>query len=266
MIVGNLLRNYSADRRRIRLLGLFSRQCVSQRPPSKGTQRCNSASTLSLSQEWAVGYGENCGKRTFRLAELRAGMNFWPIGGRKSLTAMDSQTRDQAGCSLAAEALRSWGTLQLRATGISMLPTLWPGDLLTVRSVDPEQAGPGDIVLCMRQGRLFVHRMVAANFTQDDAFLITRGDCMPENDPPVARRDVLGKITEVRRAGSVFAPARTTSLFLRPMAWMLCHWSFFRRVALRLWKYRRVPPCSSVSSVVQGFSPPASARNGVATN
>ena len=45
---------------------------------------------------------------------------------------MDPQTRDQAGCSMAAEALRSWGTLKLRATGISMLPALWPGDLLTV--------------------------------------------------------------------------------------------------------------------------------------
>lgn len=179
---------------------------------------------------------------------------------------MDPQTRDQAGCSLAAEALRSWGTLQLRATGISMLPTLWPGDLLTVRSVDPEQAGPGDIVLCMREGRFFVHRIIAANCTQDDAFLITRGDCMSENDPPVARSGMLGKIAEVRRSRSVFTPPRMPSPFCRLLAWMLCHWSLLRRITLRLWTYRQGPPCSSVSSVVQGFSCPTCARDGVATN
>ena len=182
---------------------------------------------------------------------------------------MDAQERDQAGCSLAAEALRAWGTLRLRARGISMLPALWPGDLLTVRSVDPEQACPGDIVLCMRQDRFFVHRIVAANFTQDGAFLITRGDCMPENDPPVTRRELLGKITEVRRSGSAFAPARTLSLFRRLVAWILCHWSLPRRIALRLWSYRQLRPyssVSSVSSVVHGFSSPAPARNGAATN
>jgi signal peptidase I len=182
---------------------------------------------------------------------------------------MDPQTRDQAGCTLAAEALRSWGTLKLRATGISMLPTLWPGDFLTVHSLDPEQVRPGDIVLYMQQDRFFVHRMVAANLTRDNAFLITRGDCMPRNDPPVARREVLGRITEVHRTGSVFAPARTRSLFHQLAAWMLCHWTLTRRIALRLWSYRQLRPyfsVSSVSSVVHGFSHPSSTRNGAATN
>jgi signal peptidase len=179
---------------------------------------------------------------------------------------MNPETRDEGRCSVAAEALRSWGTLKLRATGISMLPALWPGDLLTVYTVRPELTQPGDIVLYMRQGRFFVHRVVKRNPGLDEALLVTRGDCMPENDPPVGRRELLGKITEVQRAGSVFAPARTLSPFSKLVAWMFCHWELFRRVGLRLWTYRRVPLCSSASSVVDLFSTAASTRNGVAGN
>ncbi len=179
---------------------------------------------------------------------------------------MDPQTHDEGRCSLAAEALRSWGTLKLRANGISMLPTLWPGDLLTIQSVRPERIQAGDIVLYMRQGRFFVHRVISQNLMLDEGVLVTRGDCMSENDPPVGRRELLGTITEVQRADSVFAPVRTLSLFSKVVAWMFCHWELFRRVGLRVWTHRHVPRCSSVSSVVQGFSPGASAAEGAAGN
>ena len=151
---------------------------------------------------------------------------------------MNSQARDQSRCRLAAEGLRSWGVLKLRANGVSMLPTLWPGDLLTVESVRLEQVEPGEIVLYMRQGRFFVHRIVSKNCMQDEAFLVTRGDCMSENDPPVKSGELLGRITEVRRSGSNFMPARELSPFRRILAWLFCHWSLFRRVGLRLAAYR----------------------------
>jgi len=86
---------------------------------------------------------------------------------------MDSLASDQGRCSLAAEALRSWGTLKVRANGVSMLPTLWPGDVLTVQSVCPEQVEPGEIVLYMRQDRFFIHRIVSRDLTRDKAFLVT---------------------------------------------------------------------------------------------
>jgi len=172
---------------------------------------------------------------------------------------MDLETRDECRCSLAAEALQSGGTLKLRATGISMLPTLWPGDLLTVQSVRPEIAQPGDIVLCMREGRFFVHRLVKRSHGLDEASLVTRGDCMSENDPPIGTRELLGKITEVQRAGRIFAPARTLSLLSKLVATMFCHSQLFRRVGLRLWSYRHAP---LRSSVVQEFS----ASKGAAEN
>ena len=121
---------------------------------------------------------------------------------------MDPQTLDKVRCSLAAEALRSRGALKLRATGVSMLPTLWPGDLLTVQCLRAEEAEPGEIVLYMRSDRFFVHRIVSQNLSQDNASLITRGDCMPADDPPIGRNELLGKVTEIQRSDSVFLPAR----------------------------------------------------------
>src|ERR1700675_3315645 len=121
---------------------------------------------------------------------------------------MDLQRRDECGCALAAETLRSWGVLKLRAWGVSMLPTLWPGDVLTVHSLAPEQVEPGDIVLFMRQGRFFIHRVASKDLMRDEAPLITRGDCMSEDDPPVSRGELLGRVVEVRRPGSTFRPGR----------------------------------------------------------
>jgi signal peptidase I len=120
-----------------------------------------------------------------------------------------------------------------------MLPTLWPGDVLTVQSIRPEQVEPGEIVLYMRQDRFFIHRIVSKDLTRDEAYLVTRGDCMSEDDPPVGRSELLGKITEVRRSGSIFMPAFRVTPFRRLVAWLFCHWGLLRRVGLRLGDYRR---------------------------
>jgi len=151
---------------------------------------------------------------------------------------MDLQELDEVKCSLATEALRSGGVLRLRATGVSMLPTLWPGDVLNVRSLRAEEAEPGEIVLYMRHGRFFVHRVVSRNLSRDDGSLVTRGDCMPADDPPIGSNELLGRITGVQRSGSLFVPARRLSPFRRLLAFLLCHWSLFRCIGLRLWNHR----------------------------
>ena len=70
-------------------------------------------------------------------------------------TNMNPQALIEGRCSLVAEALREWGVLKIRATGVSMLPTLWPGDLLTIHSRQLEEIEPGEIVLYRRRGRFF---------------------------------------------------------------------------------------------------------------
>jgi hypothetical protein len=119
-----------------------------------------------------------------------------------------------------------------------MLPTLWPGDLLTVQCLRTEAAQPGEIVLYMRRDRFFVHRIVSKDLSQEDASLVTRGDCMSANDPPIGRNELLGKVTEIQRSDSIFPPARRLSLTRRLLAYLFCHWSLFRCAGLRLWNYR----------------------------
>jgi signal peptidase I len=147
---------------------------------------------------------------------------------------MNDQAREQSKCSLAVEVLKSWGELRLQAKGISMLPTLWPGDLVTVQSRSSGQVQAGDIVLYIREGRFFVHRMVSKFGRSSEPFVITRGDCTPEEDPPVAETELLGTVTQIRRRGSTLAPSRKLSPCRLVLARMLCHCNLFQQVVLRL--------------------------------
>ncbi len=69
-------------------------------------------------------------------------------------------SRQAVGCELAEETLRSFGQLRLRVNGASMLPAVWPGDILTITRDAASPALPGDIVLFGRKGRLVAHRVV----------------------------------------------------------------------------------------------------------
>ena|SRR5579862_3687154 len=148
---------------------------------------------------------------------------------------MNSQTHDESRCSLAAEVLRTSGKLRLRAMGVSMLPTLWPGDQLAVQACRMDEIALGELVLFMRHGRFFIHRAVGALLIGNEALLIARGDCMPGEDLPVRKSELLGRITGVQRGASSFIPGRELSAFCRMTAYLLCRWDLFRRIAMRLW-------------------------------
>src|SRR5439155_11630789 len=150
---------------------------------------------------------------------------------------MIAQARGRSKRSLAAEVLRSGLHLRLRAMGTSMLPTLWPGDLLTIESVAVEQAKRGDLILFMREGRFFVHRLIAK--VEADAMLITRGDCLSAGDAPVSAKEFLGKVVQVQRRGLSFAPSPRLSRVRLVIARLLCHFSPLQRLTLGIYaRYR----------------------------
>ena len=62
---------------------------------------------------------------------------------------------------LAADALRQAGHLRLRVHGESMLTALWPGDVVEIASCSMADVRPGEILLALRKGRLFLYRLVA---------------------------------------------------------------------------------------------------------
>jgi signal peptidase I len=147
------------------------------------------------------------------------------------LTAND---REDLKLGLAVEALRTCGTVCLKARGTSMLPSIWPGDVLTIGSVAGDQLAAGDIVWFMRYGRCFIHRLVTRDPVNNRNCFVTRGDAMPQNDPPVAAADLLGRVIRIRRGNRVFVPQPRVPLSDSAVAWVLFRSHRLRGVALRI--------------------------------
>jgi signal peptidase I len=139
------------------------------------------------------------------------------------------QTREDGKLSLACDILRSGGTLRLQALGTSMLPCIWPGDVLTLQSISGDDITVGDVVLFVRAGRFFVHRVVR----KEGSGWITRGDAVPQNDPPVEITELLGTATSIQRNGRVITPRRP-NFAEHFLARLLCHSDFCRNLFLRL--------------------------------
>src|SRR5881296_375304 len=113
---------------------------------------------------------------------------------------------------LLAEVARKFGEIRFKATGDSMLPSVWPGDLLTVRRQSFSEFQSGEIVLYEREagentitrpyepaspGGFVAHRVVGRRGEK----LITRGDSLHQNDAPVDEEQVLGRVVCVTRNG-----------------------------------------------------------------
>lgn len=109
---------------------------------------------------------------------------------------------------LAAETLRATGRLRLAVGGSSMLPALRPSDVLLVRRCGIDAPAVGDVVLFLRDGRLFAHRVVGRRGHS----LVTRGDAVATPDAPVDASELLGRVTRVVRAGRALRVRSSLSL------------------------------------------------------
>jgi hypothetical protein len=107
-------------------------------------------------------------------------------------------------CGLAEEIIRTFGEVRLRVYGTSMAPCILPGDLVSIERASLQDISPREIVLYLRNGRLFAHRVVERKVAPtaggyEEPCLITRGDRLSHNDPPVFSSDLLGRIVSVKR-------------------------------------------------------------------
>jgi hypothetical protein len=143
-----------------------------------------------------------------------------------------------------------------------MLPSLWPDDLLTIQCAAHDEVVSGDIVLVMRDNRFFVHRLIERRQDQDRLLWITRGDAVPQNDPPVAASELLGRVVGVRRGNRSFVPSRRISLFQSALVWMLCRWDHFRSLALRIHAARLQAGPARARQFLRGVFAEASTNRG----
>lgn len=107
------------------------------------------------------------------------------------------EQRSTSGCELVTEVARRFGEVRLRVTGTSMMPMVWPGDVLTVCRGKLAEMEPGQIMLYRRAGELVAHRVAHI----DGDLLITRGDSIKHYDSPVRESDVVGRVVSVVRQG-----------------------------------------------------------------
>jgi signal peptidase I len=143
------------------------------------------------------------------------------------------RTRSAIVCELVADVISSFGEVSLRVTGASMMPAVWPGDVVKVCRCNRAELEPGQILLYRRSGRLVAHRIVRA----EGDLLITRGDAVPNEDPPVREADVLGRLVRIQRRGCLTSPKR--SFRLRVCSSILRRSDFCLRMALRAGRFMR---------------------------
>ncbi len=104
------------------------------------------------------------------------------------------RARDQAISALVAETLGAGHAMKFRALGSSMIPAIWPGDLLTIKPVGTSFPEIGEVVLTLNERGLQAHRVVERQETAPSTAIVTRGDAMTVCDPVAPTSAVLGLI------------------------------------------------------------------------
>jgi signal peptidase I len=108
-------------------------------------------------------------------------------------------------CGLAGEVVRNFGEVRLRVFGMSMVPSVIPGDMVLIQRAALEEILPGEIAVFLREERLFVHRVVdrkimsVAGSGNEELCLITRGDRQRDCDLPVSSSELLGRVICIER-------------------------------------------------------------------
>jgi hypothetical protein len=142
------------------------------------------------------------------------------------------QSKHEARLDLAAEVLHRFSEVRFVAQGSSMIPSIYPGDLLTVRSESIAGARCGEIVLFLLGGRFFVHRVMRKWPERDRVVFATRGDALNQEDPSVDGTQLLGRVTSILRRGKPVRFATPLNPWMRLLRWGVRHSETFARTLL----------------------------------
>jgi len=134
----------------------------------------------------------------------------------------------------AADSIRSNGSVSIRAAGSSMIPSIWPGEILLVRRVAIAEVCPGEVVLAERGGKLFAHRVVEVRGEGSGARIVTQGDALAASDPEISEAELLGRVAAIARGGEWREPKTHLGMGARILRAIVRRSSFAARVLLHL--------------------------------
>ena len=120
---------------------------------------------------------------------------------------------------LAADVLYRFGEVRFVAHGSSMIPSIYPGDLLIVRSESIAKARLGEVVLFLLGGRFFVHRVMRKWPERNRIVFATRGDALTQEDPSVDGSQLLGRVTSILRHGKPVKSATRLHPWTKLLRW-----------------------------------------------
>jgi signal peptidase I len=144
--------------------------------------------------------------------------------GAKTLTDRNILTSE-----LVSDTLRSSGSVTLRATGSSMLPAVWPGDLLHIEKRAAAHIQPGEIVVFECFGHLLIHRMIG----RCSVGVTAKGDAVPQADPLVREEDILGIVTSLNRNGRQVGIQKNPGLISRFVSAVVGKWMWASKALQR---------------------------------
>jgi hypothetical protein len=117
--------------------------------------------------------------------------------------ALSDETFRRTAHDLVTDALRDGHPVTIRVQGCSMMPAIWPGDLLTIHPTADRMPAVGEIALTVDGDRLRAHRVIAHRHSGSAIVVETRGDALITADEMVGPAEILG--TVVLRNGCTLA-------------------------------------------------------------
>jgi hypothetical protein len=145
-----------------------------------------------------------------------------------------AQNREMLKLELAAQVLRSTGEIRFVAHGASMVPAIFPGDVLLARHQPIASTRCGDVALWSRDGRFCAHRVVQCVKTEEESVVVTRGDALQDQDPAIgSEEEFLGQVYAVVRRGKQIDLARPQGAVSRAMGFLARHSDFCTTWLLR---------------------------------
>ncbi|MGD0341471.1 MAG: hypothetical protein ABSA76_07175 [Bacteroidales bacterium] len=133
-------------------------------------------------------------------------------------------------------------TIRAKADGYSMYPFIRPGSSVLLGAVnDDVTLIPGEIIAWKRESGFVLHRLIAIIKNGNETHYITRGDSSLQEDPPLSRDQVAGRVIMIEdkngktREGSQLIK-KPCYFYNRFVVWTLFQWRRILRPWLRIYK------------------------------